>query len=103
MTDAAIPEDIMKSAEEALDNMLCNCKESCGGTYDGVRAESIKDIASAILAERERSSDLLEAAQSLIACLDLIDEKHWCQYDHVTSVALQDARAAIAKAEGRSA
>lgn len=54
MSADPIPEDIMKSAEEALDNMLCNCKESCGGTYDGVRAESIKDIAFAILAERNR-------------------------------------------------
>jgi hypothetical protein len=47
-----IPDDIMKSAEEALDNMLCNCKESCGG-YAGMRAESIKDIARVILSERK--------------------------------------------------
>lgn len=82
MTDTVqIPEDLMKSAEEALDNMLCNCKESCGGTYDGVRAESIKDIAKAILAERERyaliPADLLYATKRLVteAKLDGLDEK----------------------------
>ena len=44
--------------------------------------------------------ELLEATHSLITCLEMIDEKHWCEYDHVTSVSLQDARAAIAKALG---
>ncbi len=52
-----IPEDVMKAAEEALDNLLCNCKESCGGTYEGVRAASILDIAQAIFAERTRRLD----------------------------------------------
>lgn len=37
------PEDVMKLAEEALDNLLCNCTASCGG-YDGLRAASISDI-----------------------------------------------------------
>lgn len=46
-------EDIMKAAEDALDNILCNCTESCGGT-EGVRKASIDEIAKAILAERER-------------------------------------------------
>lgn len=48
-----IPVDIMKAAEEALDKMLCNCRESCGGTNEGLRAASIADIARAIMAERE--------------------------------------------------
>lgn len=43
---------IMKSAEEALDNLLCNCAESCGG-YEGARAASILDIARAIEAESD--------------------------------------------------
>jgi len=49
----AIPDDIMEAAEEALDNLLCNCAESCGGSA-GLRAASIKEIALAILAERNR-------------------------------------------------
>lgn len=48
-----IPEDILKAAEETLGDMLCNCKESCGG-YEGARTASIRDIARAILAERDR-------------------------------------------------
>jgi hypothetical protein len=46
-----IPADIMKSAEEALDNLLCNCKESCGGSA-GLRLASITEIAKAIYGER---------------------------------------------------
>lgn len=46
------PEGVMKLAEEALDNLLCNCTESCGG-YDGLRTASILDIARAIMADRE--------------------------------------------------
>lgn len=49
MTD--YPEDVMKLAEEALDNLLCNCTASCGG-YDGLRAASISDIARAIMQDR---------------------------------------------------
>jgi hypothetical protein len=54
-----IPADIMNAAEEALDNLLCNCVESCGG-YNGVRKASIEDIAKAILAERERCAWIAE-------------------------------------------
>lgn len=54
-----IPADILKSAEDALDNMLCNCRESCG-SHEAVRAESIKDIARALLAERERCAEIAE-------------------------------------------
>lgn len=50
---SGIPDDILKSAEDALDNILCNCVESCGGSV-GLRAASITEIASAILAERKR-------------------------------------------------
>lgn len=59
----AIPEypaDIMKAAEEVLDNLLCNCKESCGG-YDGMRLASIKDIAAALLARDERAAKIADA------------------------------------------
>lgn len=62
-----IPEDVMKAAEEALDNMLCNSLESCGST-EALRAESIKDIASAVLAERlkerERCAKIAEVLPS---------------------------------------
>ncbi|MGZ2472455.1 hypothetical protein [Sinorhizobium medicae] len=54
-----IPEDIMKAAEEALDNLLCNCVESCGGAA-GLRKASIAEIAKAILAERERCALIVE-------------------------------------------
>lgn len=47
------PPDIMAAAELALDKLLCNCAESCGGQA-GVRAASILDIAAAIATERER-------------------------------------------------
>jgi len=49
----SIPADIMEAAEDALDNLLCNCRESCGST-EAVRAASIEEIAKAILAERNR-------------------------------------------------
>lgn len=45
MTD--FPEDVMEAAEKTLDLMCCNCKEA-----GDVRAESILDIARAILSER---------------------------------------------------
>lgn len=53
-----IPNDIMASAEEALDNLLCNCRESCGST-EAVRQASITDIATAILAERKRCLEVV--------------------------------------------
>lgn len=62
-----IPEDIMKAAEEALDNLLCNCAESCGGN-EGLRKASILEIAKAIndavMAETARIvARLLEEAE----------------------------------------
>ena len=48
-----IPEDILRAAEETLDNMLCECTESCGGT-EGLRKDAISKIGAAILAERKR-------------------------------------------------
>lgn len=54
------PTDILLAAERALDNLLCNCSESCGGMA-GVRAESIRDIARAIADERERCAKLAES------------------------------------------
>jgi len=54
-----IPDDIRKAAEEALDKLLCNDTESCGGT-DGVRREAINDIGEAILAERERCAKIAQ-------------------------------------------
>ena len=47
-----ISDRIMKAAEEALDNLLCNCAESCGG-YEGARAASVLEIARAIAAESD--------------------------------------------------
>jgi len=55
---SAIPADILASAENALDLMLCNCREA-----GDVRQDSIRDIALAILAERDR------------ACAVALDEK----------------------------
>ena len=55
-----IPEDVMQAAEDALDNLLCNCKDSLG-SYAAVRAESIKDIARAIMAERGRRARIADA------------------------------------------
>lgn len=52
----------MKAAEEALDNLLCNCSESCGGGAGGVRKASIVDIAKAILAERRRCAAVAKEA-----------------------------------------
>jgi hypothetical protein len=46
------PDDILLRAEETLDRILCNDSESCGG-FDGMRRESILDIAAALMAERE--------------------------------------------------
>lgn len=46
-----IPDDIWAAAENAFDNMLCNCKESSGGSA-GLRKDSITDLAMAIVAER---------------------------------------------------
>jgi hypothetical protein len=51
--EQVVPEDIREAAENALDNLLCNCVESCGGA-DKLREASIHEIALAILAERER-------------------------------------------------
>ena len=57
----SIPDEIMKAAEQALDSLLCNCPESCGGT-EGLRAASILAIATAIhdavMAESERCIDV---------------------------------------------
>lgn len=64
-----IPEDVMKAAEAALDKVLCNCAESCGGT-EGLRAASIADIAQAIMAERERC-----VAQALYIAADWHDKQ----------------------------
>ena len=52
-----IPADIMKAAEEALDNLLCNCAESCGGT-DALRLASITEIAKAIYGERMKLEEV---------------------------------------------
>lgn len=49
-----IPEDIMTAAEIALCNSLCHDVDAYGGSYEDSRLAAIKDIAAAILAERER-------------------------------------------------
>lgn len=53
------PPDIMQAAEAALDKLLCNCAESCGG-FAGVRDASINDIAAAIAAEREACAKIAD-------------------------------------------
>lgn len=47
------PEDIMKAAEDALDNALCHDPEAYGGSYEDCRNAAIKDIARAIMADRQ--------------------------------------------------
>ena len=59
--ETQIPEDILKAVEEALDNLLCNCRESCGSS-EGVRQASIADIASAIFFERKRCASIARDA-----------------------------------------
>ncbi len=54
------PQDILTAAESALDALLCNCPESCGGSA-GVREVSIMDIAKALAAEREACAKIAEA------------------------------------------
>lgn len=46
-----ISEDVMRAAETALDNLLCNCREAFDSAA-AMREESIKDIARAIMADR---------------------------------------------------
>lgn len=55
----AHPPDIMRAAEAALDKLLCNCVDSCGG-HVGLRTASINDIAEAIAAEREACARIAE-------------------------------------------
>lgn len=79
MTD--IPEDIMKAAEDALDKMLCHCVEASGSS-EAYRLDSVKEIARALMAERERMASLLRDPAAVrvnylrgdIACQALIDE-----------------------------
>lgn len=65
--DQVMADDIMVSAEKALDNVLCNCVESCGG-YDGLRKASIMEIAKVLFAERERCASI--AGYYAQACLE---------------------------------
>ncbi len=65
MSDVTIPEnipaDVWKAADEALDNMLCNCIEA-SGTTEQLRIDSTVPLARAILAERERSAQAAKKA-----------------------------------------
>jgi hypothetical protein len=58
-----IPQDVWASAENALDDMLCNCLEA-SGTTEQFRIDSITPLARAILAakaeEREACAVALE-------------------------------------------
>lgn len=54
-----IPKDVWAAAEEALDNMLCHCRESSGST-EAFRRDSINEIAQAILAERQKGEKLAD-------------------------------------------
>jgi hypothetical protein len=59
MKHCAIPDDIMKIAEETLDTLLCNDTESCGGT-DALHKAAATEIARAILAERNRCAKIAD-------------------------------------------
>lgn len=54
-----IPADVWVAADEALDNLLCNCIEASGST-EQLRVDSTIPIARAILAERERCAKVAE-------------------------------------------
>lgn len=62
MSEIAIPEDIMRTAADTLDNALCHDPEAYGGSYEDSRNAAITDIARAILAERTRCNEILRAA-----------------------------------------
>jgi hypothetical protein len=72
------PEDILIAAEKALDTMLCNCTESCGGT-DGLRRASIKDIARALLAERLSATEDAKRYRWLRAGNAYVPEEEMCE------------------------
>lgn len=68
------PNDILVAAERALDNLLCNCAESCGGVA-GVRDASIKDIAKALAAEREACASDLDSLAEMATMMG--DKSAW--------------------------
>lgn len=81
-----IPTDILVAAEKALDNLLCNCRESCGGT-DGLRAASIHDIGEAILAERERCAAVADYFSNAYVNADWTDAARGAAYYACADVA----------------
>lgn len=94
-----IPEDVMKAAEEALDNMLCNCVESCGG-LDQLRAASILDIALAIMAERKRCASLVKDVEDKMGkkVLWLRGEQAYREYHGFSINQMRELRKAINEA-----
>lgn len=83
-----IPEDVMQKAEEAYHLAL---HDSMAGKPDYLR-----HIGLAILAERERHSDLLDALKNMLPEANRAD-----QHLRPNFKTCEEARAAIAKAEGR--
>ncbi|MDX0449132.1 hypothetical protein GOC61_17350 [Sinorhizobium medicae] len=81
-----IPEGIMKAAAEALDNLLCNCVESCGGAA-GLRKASIAEIAKAILAERERCASVADYFSQACVCSEWTEEARGAGYYACADVA----------------
>jgi hypothetical protein len=72
-----IPADIWEAAENAFDNMLCNCKESSGGSAE-LRKDSITDLAMAIVAElatKDAEIARLQAKNGTIARLSAENER----------------------------
>lgn len=86
---AEIPPDIMQKAEEAYTASL---HDSMAG-----KADYLKHVALAIMAERERHSDLLDALKNMLPEANRAD-----QHLRPNFKTCEEARAAIAKAEGRS-
>lgn len=103
MSGDTIPADILLAAEKALDNMLCHSRES-SGSHAEYRKDTVNELALVILAERKRHSDLLEALRTFVTeYVELVesgDAGFWNAEDEPKVI---KARAAIAKAEGRSA
>jgi hypothetical protein len=77
MAESEIPADLLSTAERTLDLVLCNCREA-----GDVRQDSIRDIARALLAERERcralTAVITESQIREILRAVAEDQNAWC-------------------------
>jgi hypothetical protein len=90
------PADIIAAAENALDRLLCNCRESCGST-EAVRLASISEIARALM-ERDRAATERAAKMEQERCAKIAASFAWR-----TELALEIAAAIRGELEGATA